>query len=84
MDLGRLTVMGIVAVALSFDYTNGFHDSANSIDHRGHPGAAAPAGAAVGGAGLLLAAGLMWLLNLWLGRHQPDQPAAEPTAAMVS
>lgn len=26
-----LTVIGIVAVALFFDYTNGFHDSANSI-----------------------------------------------------
>jgi hypothetical protein len=26
-----LTVVGIVVVALLFDYTNGFHDSANSI-----------------------------------------------------
>jgi PiT family inorganic phosphate transporter len=31
MDLALLTVIGIVAVALLFDYTNGFHDSANSI-----------------------------------------------------
>jgi inorganic phosphate transporter, PiT family len=31
MDLVLLTVIGIVAVALLFDYTNGFHDSANSI-----------------------------------------------------
>jgi hypothetical protein len=31
MDLALLTVIGIVVVALLFDYTNGFHDSANSI-----------------------------------------------------
>jgi PiT family inorganic phosphate transporter len=31
MDVVLLTVIGIVAVALVFDYTNGFHDSANSI-----------------------------------------------------
>jgi inorganic phosphate transporter, PiT family len=31
MDLVLLTVIGIVAVALLFDYTNGFHDSANSV-----------------------------------------------------
>ena len=31
MDLVLLTVVGIVVVALLFDYTNGFHDSANSI-----------------------------------------------------
>ena len=31
MDLALLTVIGIVAVALLFDYINGFHDSANSI-----------------------------------------------------
>src|SRR5439155_6054440 len=26
-----LTVVGLIAVALSFDYINGFHDAANSI-----------------------------------------------------
>src|SRR5439155_2682917 len=26
-----LTVVGLIAVALSFDYLNGFHDAANSI-----------------------------------------------------
>jgi PiT family inorganic phosphate transporter len=31
IDVALLTVIGIVAVALLFDYTNGFHDSANSI-----------------------------------------------------
>jgi PiT family inorganic phosphate transporter len=31
MDLALLTVTGVVAIALLFDYTNGFHDSANSI-----------------------------------------------------
>ena len=31
MDPVLLTVIGIVAVASLFDYTNGFHDSANSI-----------------------------------------------------
>jgi inorganic phosphate transporter, PiT family len=31
MDIALLTVIGIVAIALLFDYTNGFHDSANSI-----------------------------------------------------
>jgi len=31
MDIALLTVVGIVAIALLFDYTNGFHDSANSI-----------------------------------------------------
>jgi inorganic phosphate transporter, PiT family len=31
MDVVLLTVIGIVVVALLFDYTNGFHDSANSI-----------------------------------------------------
>jgi inorganic phosphate transporter, PiT family len=31
MDLVLLTVIGIVVVALLFDYPNGFHDSANSI-----------------------------------------------------
>ena len=30
MDLVLLTVIGIVAVALLFDYTSGVHDSANS------------------------------------------------------
>jgi hypothetical protein len=28
MDLVLLTVIGIVVVAMLFDYTNGFHDSA--------------------------------------------------------
>jgi PiT family inorganic phosphate transporter len=164
MDLALLTVIGIIAVALLFDYTNGFHDSANSIStivatrvlrprlavlwaaffnfiafaffgtkvantvgQTVKPGFASVAvifaallgavmwnyltwwlrlptssshaligglvgaGLAKGGleaikassvqkaalfivisplAGLLLAAGLMWLLNLWLGRHQ--------------
>jgi PiT family inorganic phosphate transporter len=31
MDIILLAVIGIIAVALVFDYTNGFHDSANSI-----------------------------------------------------
>jgi PiT family inorganic phosphate transporter len=31
MDIALLTVVGIVAIALLFDYTNGFHDSANSV-----------------------------------------------------
>ena len=31
MYLVLLTVVGIVVVALLFDYTNGFHDSANPI-----------------------------------------------------
>ncbi len=31
MDIALLTVIGIVAIALLFDYTNGFHDSANSV-----------------------------------------------------
>jgi PiT family inorganic phosphate transporter len=31
MDVVLFTVIGIVVVALLFDYTNGFHDSANSI-----------------------------------------------------
>jgi inorganic phosphate transporter, PiT family len=35
MDLALLTVIGIVVVALLFDYTNGFHDSANSISTSG-------------------------------------------------
>ncbi|MGZ7040636.1 MAG: inorganic phosphate transporter, partial [Thermoanaerobaculia bacterium] len=26
-----LTVIGIISVALAFDYINGFHDAANSI-----------------------------------------------------
>jgi inorganic phosphate transporter, PiT family len=31
MDLTTLSLFGLVALALLFDYTNGFHDSANSI-----------------------------------------------------
>jgi hypothetical protein len=31
MDLALLSVVALVAVALLFDYTNGFHDSANSV-----------------------------------------------------
>jgi PiT family inorganic phosphate transporter len=31
MDLALLTVIGIILVALVFDYINGFHDAANSI-----------------------------------------------------
>jgi PiT family inorganic phosphate transporter len=31
MDIELLVVIGIVALALLFDYTNGFHDAANSI-----------------------------------------------------
>jgi PiT family inorganic phosphate transporter len=31
MDAGTLTLVGLVALALLFDFTNGFHDSANSI-----------------------------------------------------
>ena len=31
MDLTLLSVVGLVALALCFDYTNGFHDSANSV-----------------------------------------------------
>jgi PiT family inorganic phosphate transporter len=31
MDLVLMTVIGITLIALLFDYTNGFHDSANSI-----------------------------------------------------
>jgi inorganic phosphate transporter, PiT family len=30
-DLALLSVIAIVALALVFDYTNGFHDAANSI-----------------------------------------------------
>ena len=40
MDIALLTVVGIVAIALLFDYTNGFHDSANSIVLLGVFGAA--------------------------------------------
>jgi inorganic phosphate transporter, PiT family len=36
-----LTVIGIVLIALLFDYTNGFHDSANSIATVVDTGAAA-------------------------------------------
>jgi PiT family inorganic phosphate transporter len=31
MDLNLLAVVGLIIVALAFDYINGFHDSANSI-----------------------------------------------------
>ncbi len=31
MDLNLLAVVGLILVALSFDYINGFHDAANSI-----------------------------------------------------
>ena len=31
MDLALLAVLGLIAVALVFDYINGFHDAANSI-----------------------------------------------------
>lgn len=31
MDVTLLAVIGLIALALLFDYTNGFHDSANSI-----------------------------------------------------
>jgi inorganic phosphate transporter, PiT family len=31
VDIVLLSVIGLVAVALLFDYTNGFHDSANSV-----------------------------------------------------
>ena len=31
MDLALLAVIGIVALALVFDFTNGFHDAANSV-----------------------------------------------------
>src|SRR5678815_5486220 len=31
MDLNFLAIVGLIAVALVFDYINGFHDSANSI-----------------------------------------------------
>lgn len=31
MDVPTLSLFGLVALALLFDYTNGFHDSANSI-----------------------------------------------------
>src|SRR5690349_3279 len=31
MDLALLGVIAVVALALAFDYTNGFHDAANSI-----------------------------------------------------
>lgn len=31
MDLALLTVVGLIAVALVFDFINGFHDAANSI-----------------------------------------------------
>ncbi len=31
MDLTLVTVIALVALALLFDYTNGFHDSANSV-----------------------------------------------------
>jgi PiT family inorganic phosphate transporter len=31
MDLTTLSLLGLVALALLFDYTNGFHDSANAI-----------------------------------------------------
>ena len=31
MDLNLLAVIGLVLVALIFDYINGFHDAANSI-----------------------------------------------------
>lgn len=31
MDLTLALVIGVVVVALAFDYTNGFHDAANAI-----------------------------------------------------
>jgi len=31
MDLALLTLIGLIALALLFDYTNGFHDAANAI-----------------------------------------------------
>ena len=31
MDVQLALVIAVVAVALSFDYTNGFHDAANAI-----------------------------------------------------
>jgi PiT family inorganic phosphate transporter len=31
MDVSTLSLVGLVGLALLFDYTNGFHDSANSI-----------------------------------------------------
>jgi len=31
LNLNFLAVVGLIVVALSFDYINGFHDSANSI-----------------------------------------------------
>ena len=31
VDTTLLAVVGLIALALLFDYTNGFHDSANSI-----------------------------------------------------
>src|SRR5215213_1736207 len=31
MDLNLVAIVGLVLVALTFDYINGFHDSANSI-----------------------------------------------------
>ena len=50
MDVVLLTVIGIVVVALLFDYANGFHDSANSISTIVATGVLRPrAGGAVGG-----------------------------------
>lgn len=31
MDTTLLAVIGVVALCAAFDYTNGFHDSANSV-----------------------------------------------------
>ncbi len=31
MDTTTLALIGLIAMALLFDFTNGFHDSANSI-----------------------------------------------------
>ncbi len=31
MDLALLAVVAIIGVALFFDFTNGFHDAANSV-----------------------------------------------------
>ena len=31
MDLNLLAITGLVLIALTFDYINGFHDAANSI-----------------------------------------------------
>jgi PiT family inorganic phosphate transporter len=31
MDVTMISLVGLVGLALLFDYTNGFHDSANSI-----------------------------------------------------